>query len=236
MYGIEIRNKNLSLFLGVYETTFMYWGYKDVSHTQGADTYVNLFNIPTSFDIQIYVYCNTAGEQYPYLNSIHVEKDSLSGVWRGLVRSWMNTGTARVYVFASAKAISLPDYGVAIFDPVTGVKFHSARPPVSIELLGEVIYSQGKNRTNCQFKPACKPTIARVDSYGTGTPGQYFVEYSRFNGFYNSSEGGYQHGWTLQTQGPRGGPERYQPADKMKYAVINASYYEGFQNLGNYPQ
>lgn len=236
MYGVEIRNKDLSLFLGTYETTFMYWGYKDVTHTNGTDTYIDLFGIPVGYDIQIYTYCNTQGEQYPYLRALHVTLDGTGSTWRGLVNFWMYSGTARIYVFASAKAINLPKYGLAIYDTAGNVRFHSARPPVSIKLLGEVIYSQGQHRTNCSFKPACKPTIARVDSEYAGTPGQYYVEYSRFNGFYNSGEGGYQHGWTLQTQGPRGGPSRYQPADVMNYAVIDASYYEQFPNLGNFPQ
>lgn len=236
-FGIELRNSRGAAFLGQYETTFLYWGYKDISHIQGtANTYVDLFNIPTHYTVQLYVYAKTETSDYPYLRAVHVYLDSITGVWRARIDFWNYSGSARVFVFVESAAIKLPKYGVAVYDQSGNVRFHSARPLLSLTLLGEVVFSTGKYRTNCTFKPACMCTIGRVESSYAGSPGQYDVEFSRFIGLYNKEVGSYQHGVSIQTQGPRGGPQRYQPADRLNYAVIDASYYESLSNLNNYPQ
>jgi hypothetical protein len=236
-FGVELRNNAGATFLGQYETTFMYWGYKDITHNQGAsNSYIDLFGIPVAYTVQAYVYAKTEADEYPYLRAIHVILDSTTGFWRASVQSWNYSGSARVFVFAESAAFKLPKYGVAIYDNAGNVRFHSARPLLSLKLLGEVVYSAGKYRNNASFKPACVCNVGRVESSAAGSPGQFYVEYSRFIGFYNKEVGSYQHGVTIQTQGPRGGPQRYQPADRLNYAVIDASYYESLSSVGNYPQ
>jgi hypothetical protein len=235
MFGAEITNKNGKLVLGTNERTMCYWGYIDVVKPSATTTLtgIALFNIPSSFAVQLYVLSGVS------TNAHLVETSVLNGLWVASVksdRSKPNNSTSRIYVFTEMRAINPPSWGMQIFDAMGITKFHSGRPLLSpLTVSTKVINSNSTTGelTTTSTKVAAPSTILAAATRVAGGGTHWLFLYHTTAGV---SGGSYVHGINPIFLTILGGPQGYGASNQISYPVIDASYYETFPNLGNYPQ
>lgn len=221
-FGIQIGNQAGRSFLGGNGTCLLYWGYVDVAHTHTStwtDTNKPLFNLPNTIGVAAFAFCNDDRGRLDVLI-----RRGEAGKWEAHISGRSSSGSVRLYVFVEPSAVPLPEYGIAAYRG-NKVTFHSGRP---LMVMREV------NNYGGGYKPAITPvryatTYRRHDQSGQGFTKTYL--YSA----YRHSDGNY-----------RAGPHNFETTSRTVggyvfslgahgYAVIDASHYELYNNLGNYP-
>jgi hypothetical protein len=219
MFGIELLNQAGSSFLGKDATALLYWGYVDISFTANStDTalYVPVFGLPTSVGASAFFHCNGTQPMQAVLTY------GANNTWNVVVDGMNRTGSLRAYIFVEAKHINPPSWGLAVYSDTGVLKFHSGRPVLTIRQLGA--------GTGLGYKPASigtmwKSVVNENPQSGTIFSTLYYDACLGTDAVYTN---------TVFTSSVYG---RYAFEYVSKnIVVIDASYYETFPNLGNYPQ
>lgn len=124
-YGFRLLTASGNEFLGVDESTYMYWGKVTVS---GTDV-ITPFNLPTSIPIEVYYYCNQTDVfmkkgQSSFLHTLEVIRGNTE-------IPISNTATGTAYIFVRPSDIPIESYGLALYKENGSLQWHSSRPPMS---------------------------------------------------------------------------------------------------------
>ncbi|WP_345873059.1 hypothetical protein [Shewanella algae] len=233
MYGIQLVSQNGNQFISKQAAPLLYWGYVDVSFTEGEIAkldykYQKLFNLPTSAGATIAVRTiSVTNPPTPGTNGAYLWPIKRADGWNVAISGENPTFTARVYVFVDASTVPLPEYGIAVYGDPGEVIFHNGRPSMVYK---QMFYSDIDNpftqaSTPVPFKPATVVWSPKIESTGQG--------YWRYYNTAHSVGSGYGVGMTRVFVSAA--PYNLKIISRYYYPVLDAGYYEQFPNLGNYP-
>lgn len=221
MYGIAVKDTPLTSFISNEATPLLYWGKKEISHTQSVNNYNNtlytVFNFPSSWSVAFFIYSKTLD------TGVYASPVIDGGFWKISV-NWINDAGVldfTVYAFVEPKRIVTPSWGMKILNPAGEVVYHTGRPALSIKDVGNYTgtYKPASTGDGYYFKGIIRPRPSGI------------FNIVRFKGAYKKSDGTYAVGYeTTRSSSSRG---IYDRDIVSSVPIIDAGYYDQFTSIGS---
>lgn len=222
-HGVLFSDGDINSIISGDSSPMVYWGKKVINHTYVSnqiDNYIYpVFDIPDTEPCVMFFSSNVDDLM------VYVEPYKDAGVWKVMIPSIFNTSSCSfdVFVFVDCTIIPVPDYGMVVYDDLGNLRWHTARPALSITDVGEYTGT---------FRPASTGDAYMFNAILFGPSSQWRSVVSFFGCHYDTTLDGYKileandRLWTSRRTTIRTIPS--------EPPIIDADYYETFTSLGNY--